>query len=79
MGSKLAAMKSLESHLAPTGTTTVPKALRSRLNAPLGGRLVWTLHPDGLTLQARLRYADEAPTEPQDSTRNCRVSPPPST
>jgi len=50
-------MTSLESNLAANGTTTVPKQLRDALDAPLGGRLVWTLLADGVTLQAKLRYA----------------------
>ena len=50
-------MTTFESNLAASGATTVPKRLRDRLHASLGGRLVWTLLADGVTLQATLRYA----------------------
>ncbi len=49
-------MKTLETHLTPSGTTTVPKALRCALGAEQGGRLVWELLPDG-TLRVTLKHA----------------------
>jgi len=49
-------MKTLETHLAPSGTTTVPKAIRTALGTQNGGRLVWQLLPDG-TLRVVLKHA----------------------
>ena len=48
------------SNLSASSVTTVPKQLRDQLNAPLGGRLVWTLLPDG-NLQAKLCHATVPP------------------
>jgi hypothetical protein len=56
----LEGMKPYESNLSATGATTVPKRIRSSLNAPLGGCLVWTLQPDG-SIHVRLRYAAAGP------------------
>jgi len=49
-------MKSFETHLAESGTTTVPKSLRHTIGAPGAGRLVWALQPDG-SLVVRLKHA----------------------
>jgi len=49
-------MGPLESNLASNGVTTMPKALRDAIAVPYGGRLVWTLMPDG-TMQVRLKCA----------------------
>jgi len=49
-------MKALETTLAHSGVTTVPKALRAALGALGGGRLTWTLTPDGV-MEVRLKHA----------------------
>lgn len=49
-------MKSFETHLAESGTTTVPKPLRHAIGAPGAGRLVWALQSDG-SLVVRLKHA----------------------
>lgn len=40
-------MARIETQLAPSGTTTVPKALRDALLVPHGARLRWQLQTDG--------------------------------
>jgi len=62
-------MKTYESNLAEVGTTTVPKVLRVALGVPTGGRLAWTLQPDG-TLLVRLKC-----TYPARSRRTASVPP----
>ena len=49
-------MKSFETHLVESDTTTVPKSLRHAIGAPDAGRLVWALQPDG-SLVVRLKQA----------------------
>jgi hypothetical protein len=49
-------MKTFESNMSAAGIATVPRALRLALGAELGGRLVWSLSPDG-TLRVALKHA----------------------
>ena len=61
-------MKALETTLAESGVTTVPKALRTALGAPGGGRLTWTLTSEGV-LEVRLKHAYTAHRQPSKRAR----------
>lgn len=43
-------MARTETHVAASGTTTVPKVLRDAMQMPNGARLRWELQPDGTLL-----------------------------
>ena len=61
-------MKTLETTLAKSGVTTVPKALRTALGALGGGRLTWTLTPEGV-LEVRLKHTYTALRQPSKRAR----------
>ena len=61
-----------ESQMAPTGTTTVPKALRESLGAAHGGRLVWQPQADG-TILVSLKHVYPARLVPTGSDAAARI------
>jgi len=59
-------MRALETTLAQSGVTTVPKTFRMALGALGGGRLTWTLTSEGV-LEVRLEHTYPERRRPPES------------